>query len=139
MAKYRHRIFEMYEFREEATLALMKTTAPDATESTAPESWSLEYLAASRTSSVTRVEFKGAETFDEKTLSVLREDFSQLSERLPRNSQVLLDFVGVKSFCAAFIDELVLFNQKLRIKGSRMVLCNLAPSARELFFSARSP
>ena len=71
---------------------------------------------------MTHVEFKGAQTFGEETASALREDFSQLADRLTKDSKVLLDFVGVTSFCAAAIDELVLFNQKLRTKGSRLAV-----------------
>ena len=42
MAKYRHRIFEMYEFRDEATRALTPKSARPATEATAPESWTFK-------------------------------------------------------------------------------------------------
>ena len=136
MAKYRHRIFEMYELRDEAIVALTPKTARPATEASAPESWSFTHLAVSRSTCVTHVEFKGSQTFGEETVDDLREDFSQLAERLVTDSKVLLDFAGVKSFCAASVDTLVRFNKKLRNKGSRTVLCCLEPAARESFFAA---
>ena len=137
MAKYRHRIFEMYEFRDEAIRALTPKTVCPVTEPTAPESWALKHLAVSRSASVTHVEFKKAQTFGKETVSDLRNDFAQLADRLARDSKVLLDFAGVKSICAASIEQLVLFNQKLRIKGSRIALCCLDPTVRECFFAAR--
>jgi anti-anti-sigma regulatory factor len=139
MAKYRHHIFEMYEFRDEAIRALTPKTAHHVTEATAPESWTFKHLAVSRSASVTHVEFKRAQAFDEETVSDLRADFAQLADSLVRDSKVLLDFAGVELFCAASIDELVLFNQKLRTKGSRIALCCLDPVARDTFFAARSP
>ena len=138
MAKYRHRIFEMYEFRDEAIRALTPKIARPVTEATAPESWSFEHLAVSLSACVTHVEFKRAQTYGEETVSDLREDFGQLVNKLAADSKVLLDFGGVKSFCAASIDTLVLFNQTLRHKGSRIVLCCLDPAARESFFAAGS-
>jgi anti-anti-sigma regulatory factor len=138
MAKYRHRIFEMFDLRDEAIHALTPKTAYHGTDPTASESWALKQLAVSRSASVTLVEFKGAE-FGEETVSDLHEDFSQLADILVRDSKVLLDFAGVKSFCTAAIDELIRFKKILRTKGSRIVLCCLEPTARESFFGVRSP
>ena len=134
MAKYRHRIFEMYEFRDEATRALTPKSARPVTAATAPESWTLKHLAVSHSASVAHVQFKSALAFGEETANDLRADFSQLADRLVRDSKVLLDFVGVKSFSAASIDELILFNQKLRTKGSRIALCCLDPTVHQSFF-----
>jgi anti-anti-sigma regulatory factor len=137
MAKYRHPIFEMYEFRDEAIHALMPMTTSTATEATAPESWTFKHLAVSRTASITLVEFKSTQVLEEETLSDLRADFEQLANNLIRDSKVLLDFTNVEQLCAASIKEIVLFNQKLRTKGSRIALCCLGPVARESFFAAR--
>ena len=134
MAKYRHRIFEMYEFRDEATRALTPKSARPVTEATDSESWTFKHSAVSHSARVAHVQFKMAQTFGKETVNDLRVDFSQLADRLVRDSKVLLDFAGVKSFYAASIDTLVLFNQKLRYKGSRIVLCCLEPAARESFF-----
>ena len=139
MAKYRHRIFEMYEFRDEAIQALTPKTAHPITESTAPDSWTFKHLIVSRSASVTHVEFKKTPTLGEETVSDLRQDFAHLADRLVRNSKVLFNFAGVKSFCSASMDALVLFNKKLRTKGSRMALCCLDPAARDSFFATRSP
>ena len=82
---------------------------------------------------------KKAQTFEEQTASTLREDFAQLADRLARNSRVLLDFAGVMSLGATFLDAFVLFNRNLQTKGSRMALCCLDPAVRKLFFATRSP
>ena len=116
MAKYRHRIFEMYEFHDEAIGALTAKIARPVTEASAPESWSFKHLAVSRSACVTHVKFKRSQTFGKETVSDLREDFAQLADKLVRDSKVLLDFAGVKSFWPASIDTLVLFNKKLRNK-----------------------
>lgn len=139
MAKYRHRIFEMYEFRDEAIGALTPNLARPVTEATDPESWAFKHLAVSRSACVTLVEFQPVQTFGEETVSDLREDFAELADRLARDSKVLLDFASVESFNAASIDTLVLFKQTLQTKGSRMALCCLNPATRETFSAARSP
>ena len=133
MAKYRHRIFEMYEFRDEATRALTPKSARSVMEAVAAD-WTFVHLAVSRSETVTHVHFNGAQAFEEETAQDLRADFSQLANGLVRDSKVLLDFVGVNSFCAAAIDELILFNQKLRTKGSRLALCCLDPTVHQSFF-----
>ncbi len=137
MAKYRHRIFEMYDFRDEAILAITPRSEKPATEATTPESWIFKHLDVSRSASVTLVQFKEAQAFGEETVSDLRGDFARLAEKLGRDSKVLVDFAGVTSFSAACIDALVLFNQRLQTKGSRIALCCLDPAARESFFVAR--
>lgn len=139
MAKYRHRIFEMYEFRDEAIRALAPKSDQPATETITPESWTFVNLSVSRSAGVTHVQFKNAQTFEEESASDLRDDFAQLADRLGKDSRVLLDFAGVTSFSAASLNALVLFNQKLQTKGSRMALCCLEPAAREAIFAARSP
>ncbi len=139
MAKYRHRLFEMYEFRDEAIRALTPKTVSPATEPTGSESWTLTHLAVSRAAGVAHVQFQKGHPFEEETVKDLHADFTQLATLLARDSKVLLDFTGVKSFCAAAIEEIILFNQKLKTKGSRIVLCCLDPSARESFFAAPAP
>lgn len=138
MAKYRHRIFEMYDFRDEAIRALTPKIEKPATEATAPESWAFKHLAVSRSASVTHVEFNEATTVGEGTVN-LGSDFAQLSDQLGRDSKVLLDFAGVKVFSSASIDVLVQFKQKLQTKGSRLALCCLDPGVRESFFAVPAP
>lgn len=136
MAKQPHRIFEIYESREEAIRALLPKAKKAVPEATAPESWGFRHLTVSRTAGVTHVQFKAMPDLDDETLSGLREDFAQLAEKLRQDSKVVLDFTGVVSFGAALIDALILFHKLLRIKGSRIGLCCLAPTVRESFFGA---
>jgi anti-anti-sigma regulatory factor len=134
MAKIPHRVFEIYESRDEATRALKPKLEKAATESSAPNSWTFQHLTVSRSAGVTHVQFTEAKDFGEETVAGLREDFSQLAGKLGIDSKVLVDFTGVELFSAAFIDALVVFSKKLRNKGSRIALCCLAPAAREFFF-----
>jgi hypothetical protein len=137
MAKYPHRIFEIYEFRDEAIRALTPTSVTSATDTTVPETWTFRYLTVSRSASVIHVGFKGAKDFAEDTVNDLRLDFSQLADALVRDSKLLLNFADVNLFCTASIDELIPFKQKLRIKGSRMALCCLDTAVRKSFFPCR--
>lgn len=134
MAKIPHRIFEIYESRDEATRALTPKLERTANESSAPDSWVFKHLTVSRSAGVTHVQFTEAKDFDERTVSGLREDFAQLAAALGIDSKVLVDFTGVVLFDAAFIDALVVFSKGLRTKGSRIALCCLAPATRQFFF-----
>ena len=134
MAKYPHRIFEMYEFHDEATRALTPKLVSPATEATSPKPWTLKHLAISCTAGVTHVRFKSAQSFEGETASDLGEDFSELADSLDRNSKVLFDFEGVTSFSAASINALDLFKRQLRNKGSRIALCCLDPTVKQSFF-----
>jgi len=136
MAKYRHRIFEMYEFRDEATHALTPKSENTVTEGTAPESWTFRHLAVSRSAVVTHVKFKEETTFGDETVQTLREDLAKLAEMLDKDSKVLFDFAGVVLFGPASFNALVLFNKRLKNKGSRIALCSLAPTVRESFLAA---
>jgi MFS superfamily sulfate permease-like transporter len=137
MAKYPHRIFEMFEFRDEAIRALAPKSYQPVMDAT-PETWTFEHLSVSLSDRVMHVAFKNARIFGEQTATSFRHDLTQLTDRLVRNTRVLLDFSGVESVDTDSMEALVLFNQKLRTKGSRMALCCLEPSARECFFVARS-
>ncbi len=136
MAKYRHRIFEMYEGRNEAVRGLAPEFEDPKTEAVA-ETWGQQHLAVSRSAGVTHVTFQKATTFGDETINALRDDFAQLADKLGKDSRVLLDFKDVASFSPASIDVLAKFNEKLRTKGSRMVLCSLDPTARDCFFADR--
>lgn len=134
MAKYRHRIFEMYEFLDEAKRALTPKSVRPVPETTSSESCAFKHLVVSHSARVAHVRFKSAAAFGEETKNDLRVDFAQLADGLARDSRVLLDFVGVKSFCPASIDELILFSQKLRTRGSLIALCCLDPTVHRSFF-----
>jgi hypothetical protein len=135
MAKYRHRIFEMYEQRDEAILALTPRTEKAATETTAPATWIFTHLIVSRVAGVIHVLFKEPRTSDESMANGLREDLARLSDLLGRDSKVLVDFTGVASFDAASISALAQFGRILQTKGSRIVLCCLEPATRDTFFA----
>ena len=137
MAKYMHRIFEMFESRDEAVRALTPKFEVADMETAVSESWTLRHLTVSRIGRITHVEFQGATDFGDETINDLREDFAQLSNRLDMDSKVSMDFTGVASFNPASIRVLTEFHEKLRTKGSRMVLSSLDPSARSCFFADR--
>ena len=124
----------MYEFRGEATRALKPESTRPVKESVPQEAWTFKHLAVSRSAGLTHVQFQNEQTFGEETVNELREDFSHLADKLVRDSKVLLDFVGVKSFSIASIDALILFNRKLRTKGSRVALCCLDADVHQAFF-----
>ena len=128
----------MYDLCDEAILALTPKSELAATESTPPVSAKFLHLAVSRSTGVTHVRFKGKREFSEEASDDLRSDFALLAERLDRDSKVLLDFTGVSLFAAGHAEAIALLNQRLRMKGSRIVLCCLAPAVRESFFLTSS-
>jgi anti-anti-sigma regulatory factor len=135
MAKYLHKIFEMFDFREEAIQTLTPKVRTDDNDDTPPGSWTFKVLNVSRTDGVTHAQFKEVTTFDDSTMTTCREDFAQFAQNLGRDSKVVLDFTGVESLHPGFIEMLILFNKRLKIKGSRVALCCLAPLAKESFFA----
>jgi hypothetical protein len=134
MAKYRHRIFEMYEQRDEAIHALTPRSEKTATEATAPESWSFAHLTVSRNADLIAVHFQSPPRFEEGDTSDLRDDLTRLADLLGRDSRILVDFTGVESFNAASVAALIQFHRTLQTRGSRMALCCLEPAPRESFF-----
>jgi anti-anti-sigma regulatory factor len=134
MPKIPHRIFEIYESREEAIHAMTPKVEKAAMDSSALGSWKFEHLIVSRSAGVTHVQFTEAKEFEEATVSGLCRDFAQLANSLGIDSKVLVDFTGVELFSRPFIDALVSFSRQLRTKGSRIALCCLAPAARAFFF-----
>lgn len=138
MAKYRHRIFEMYEDRDEAFLALTpKSAAIDGTAAAFPLPKDFSHIAVSRIGVVTHVQFKGTMATADHPEVELREDLARLADVLKINSKVLLDFTDVESFSPSCMESLIIFERKLRNRGSRTVLCSLAPDTRACFFEAR--
>ena len=148
MAKYRHRIFEMYEFRAEAIRALLPTSGEQLPGNDHPTPSTFRNFTISHPEGVTHIQFKKTPVAAEESqdaaeekpvvaedkLSGLREDFTQLTGQLKRNCKVLLDFLSVESFETGAIDEIVRFKKDLQTKGSRIVLCSLNPDVRASFF-----
>ena len=87
MAKYPHRVFEMYDFRDEAIRALTPKADNPATEAIDSESWDFELLAASQAAGMTHVAFMQAQTVGDDAASDLRKDFAQLSNKLSIGSK----------------------------------------------------
>jgi len=137
MAKYPHRTFEMYDFRDEAVSALTPKAASPVTEAIKSEFWNFKCLAASQSANVTLVGFKQDQPSKEDIVGDLHKDFAQLTNKLGIGSKILLDFTGLDSFSPAAIDLLVSFKTHLRHKGSRIVLCCLDSAVRNSFFPAR--
>ena len=138
LAKHRHRIFEIYEHRDEAIRALAsKSAEADAARSRSTLLPSFSHLSVSRAASVTLVQFKGATVFLDETAEKLQDDLGKLTEVLEIDSKVLLDFSDVESLSPACIDALAVFERKLRNRGRRAVLCSLAPSTRACFYEPR--
>jgi anti-anti-sigma regulatory factor len=134
MAKRRHRVFEMYDFRDEAFRALVPKEASPETDTAIPKDLNCKYLTVSRTTSVTHVEFKGIKDLGEETSRDLNKDIGLLSASLDLDSKVLLDFANVESVCATCIEIFSNFSKSLRHKGSRVVLCCLDDEASKCFF-----
>lgn len=138
MAKYRHRVFEMYEYRAEAMRALSPNYEEIGEEESAKTlQLDLKHLIVTCSAVVTHVQFLGEREFSDELEQELQEDFTKLVDALDIASKVLLDFTGVKSFGPACINVLVVFERKLRNRGSRIVLCSLSEETRAAFFGPR--
>lgn len=135
MAKDRHRIFEIYESRDEAAWELMPKVDKAESEVTSTESWSFKQLAVSRLAGITQVRFKEPALLAQEIITQIQEDLALLADKLGGGSRVLIDFTGVQMFGSAGINALIMFNKKLQIRGSRMVLCCLDPNVRATFFA----
>jgi anti-anti-sigma regulatory factor len=142
MAKRPHRVFEMYDFRDEALHALAPKSAdrlPAAASVAVEESWTFEHLNVSHAQHAMVVEFRAPQAFEAEHIAELRQDFSHLASKVDAESKILLDFTGVKSFPAELVAMLAQFYQNLRHKGARLLLCCLGAETREAFFPVRSP
>ena len=136
MAKDRHRIFEIYESRDEAAWELMPKTHKAANDVVDSESWSFKHLVVSQIAGIIQVQFCEAALLAQELVAQIQDDLAHLAEKLNGNSRVLLDFTGVQMFGTAGINALIGFNKKLQIRGSRMVLCCLDTNVRASFFVA---
>ena len=133
MAKYAHRMFEMYDLRDEAARALTPRVERPTGDITSPLCWAVKYLTVCRIAGITHIRFQGTQDFGDETLNDLRQDFARVADVLDRDSKVVLDFSDVVSFDAGAINAVALFHRKLQTKGSRIALW-LAPAVRTSFF-----
>ncbi len=134
MAKYRHRTFEMYDFRAEAIKALTPKSTRLKVTTVDPQLWSFRHLDVALCDQVISVQFNGAQFDQEEIAGELKEDFISLADKLTNDSKLLLDFTGVESISPAAIEAIGNLNRQLQHKGSRIVLCCLSPTTREAFF-----
>jgi hypothetical protein len=135
MAKVRHRVFEIYESVDESILQLTSRSEKIALDLGDPGTWTFKYLTVQREAGVTLVRFTEPRIVGDELLAGLREDFVQLATHLSKDIRILLDFTGVESTSSELIAILALFARKLRVRGSRIVLCGLSPAVREVFFA----
>ena len=139
MAQIRHRTFEIFDFAQEAIDALASKSARVHAYALDPELWRFHQLDTSiRPSGVVHVTFKPLADGDSESMSKFGTDLTDLAKSLTNGSRVLLDFEGVVAFDADAVAKLTKFNSKLQSKGSRVVLCNLEPTAQASFFSQPS-
>ena len=136
MAKDRHRIFEIYASHDEAAWVLMPKAHKAENGVAASETWSFKHLIVSRLAGITQVQYKDASLLEPEIVAEVQDDLMQLAEQLSGDSRVLIDFTGVQMFGSAGINALIVFNRKLKVRGSRMVLCCLDTNVRASFFAA---
>jgi hypothetical protein len=138
MAKYRHRTFEMFEFYDEAvaTLSLRPRNTP---ELDTISDIAFEQITVSQSEKIIRVAFKQSSIDDPSSTCLLREDLVQLAAMLPNDSRVIFDFDGVEHFSGASLETLEFFYRRLKVKGSRLLLCNLTAEAKSTFYPPRVP
>ena len=135
MAKIRHRIFEIFDFVQEASNALASKSARVSSYALDPDLWRFRHLHSNiKPSGVAHVTFKQKKAdVESQSMSDLGKDLADLAELLTNGSRVLLDFEGVTTFDADAISKLGEFHRKLQSKGSRVVLCNLEPTVQASF------
>lgn len=134
MAKYRHRIFEMYEFRAEAISGLIPKSTRMVPSKLDPQLWTFRTLDVALRENIISVQFNRAEYDESESEDDLMDDFSNLADKLTNNSKVLFDFTGVESISPKSIAAIETLDGRLKSKGSRIVLCCLGPTARRAFF-----
>jgi anti-anti-sigma regulatory factor len=129
----------MFDVRDEAFAVLTPKSGVNPDEVTISKPWELRSMRLSPSAGVSVIHFDEDTCLNAENLTAFQQDLMELEQGLPKNSKVLFDFTGVTMLDAASIDALVSFKEKLQIKGSRMVLCCLAPAPRDAFFAIKSP
>ena len=135
MPKVPHRIFEIFDSVDEAIREVTSRTEKIAPDDSDPDSWTFQHLVVKREVGVTLVHFT-APNLTGDMMPAIQQDFTLLAERLNKDNRILVDFTDVESANPYLISSLSQFTKKIRNKGSRVVLANLNPSVREVFFAA---
>ncbi|MDV6032579.1 MAG: STAS domain-containing protein [Phycisphaera sp. RhM] len=140
MAKYRHRTFEMFEFHDEAAAALAVKPREPVRPLGNLDGEPMESLNITVLGPILHVRFD-PDVLDgeEESESQLRGDLTRLAKWLQNDSRVIVDFDGLSFFSAASIEALETFYQRLKAKGSRLVLCNLDADVKASFYPSRLP
>ncbi len=134
MARIHHRVFEIYDQRDEAGLSLISKTGQQAHNAIDPGALQLQQLNASRESIVICLDFKQAPEGSRESIAEFKADLDHVADKLTPGSKVLVDFSKVETLPGACVDALAQFRSRIRPDGSRVVLCGLQPAVREVFF-----
>ena len=139
MAKYRHRTFEMFEFHDEAAAALAVKPRDPVRPLSNLDGDPFESLNITVLDHLLHVRFDPDVLDGEESESQLRGDLTRLAQWLQNDSRVIVDFEGLSLFSPASIEALETFYQRLKAKGSRLVLCNLGADVKASFYPSRVP
>lgn len=140
MAKIPHRTFEIFDFLQEASDALASKSARVSSSALDADLSNLRQLEANvRPSGVVHVTFQQPPSTEPESMSGFGNDLADLAKLLTNGSRIMLDFEGVSRFESDAVSKLGDFQGKLKNKGSRVVLCNLEPAVRALFFPHLTP
>ena len=81
---------------------------------------------------VTHVEFLDEKILEEHRIAAIRQSLEPVIERND-NGHMILNFANVKFMTSAMLGLLIRVNKKVRQRGGRLALCNVAPKIREVF------
>lgn len=94
-----------------------------------------EKLRIEQSDGFVQVTFTRGDFGDTQPTVHLATDLTRLAELLHHDCRVLMDFEGVEQFSVASVERLKVFYQRLKSKGSRLVLCNLDSEVKSSFYS----
>ncbi len=96
---FRHRTFEMFDFLQEAKQSLVSKSRRPSLVKTNANLWTFLRLNVSQTDSVVHLTFKPIVQDPAIVLEELGKDLNLIANSLDIDSQVVLDFEGLKGFC----------------------------------------
>lgn len=134
MPKYSHRTFEMFDFYDEAASTL-KMRPRHAFRVKSEAAMQFEQLKIEQTDDFVQITFTRGDFGDDQPTVHLAAELTRLAALLHNDCRVLLNFEGVEQFSVASVDRLKVFYQRLKSKGSRLLLCNLNSEVKSSFYS----